>query len=203
MEPVSIIRVALPRDRPCRLLVAPERSRAVESCMGENAPLQNLLLVVKSVHHGNTAKVATAMAGVLGAEISSPEETPYTTLAGCGLVGFGSGVSYGQLHPALFDWLRGLPDAPKPTRPAFIFSTSGLPFLAKLWHWPLRRLLSRKGFSTVGEFTCRGFDTWGPLWLAGGINKKHPDQRDLKRAREFARKLASSGWLFQQATGEA
>jgi flavodoxin len=163
----------------------------------ENTSGLTSLLVVKSVHHGNTDKIAGVIAGVLGAEVSSPEETPYSSLAACGLVGFGSGVNYGQLHPALFEWLSGLPDAIKPTRPAFIFSTSGLPFLAKLWHCPLRRLLSRKGFYTVGEFTCRGFDTWGPLWLAGGLNKKHPDQRDLQRARDFAQKLASSGRLFQ------
>jgi flavodoxin len=157
----------------------------------ENTPGLTPLLVVKSVHHGNTAKIARVIAGVLGAEVSSPEETPYSSLVVCGLVGFGSGVYYGQLHPALFEWLRSLPDVPKPTRPAFIFSTSGLPFLAKLWHWPLRRLLSRKGFYTVGEFTCRGFDTWGPLWLAGGINRRHPDDRDLARAAEFALGVAN------------
>ena len=162
----------------------------------ENTPGLTSLLVVKSVHHGNTAKVARVIAGVLGAEVSSPEETPYSSLATSGLVGFGSGVYYGQLHPVLFEWLRSLPDVPKPTRPAFIFSTSGLPFLAKLWHWPLRRVLSRKGFYTVGEFTCRGFDTWGPLWLAGGLNKRHPDERDLQRAREFAGELAGSGGVF-------
>lgn len=171
--------------------------------MKESSSPQSSLLVVTSVHHGNTAKIARAMAGVLGAEVSSPEATLYTTLAGCGLVGFGSGVYYGRLHPALFDWLRGLPDTPEASQRAFIFSTSGLPFLAKLWHWPLRRLLARKGFSIVGEFTCRGFDTWGPLGLAGGLNKKHPDERDLERAREFARTLASSRQCRQQASGEA
>jgi flavodoxin len=162
----------------------------------ENTSGLNSLLVVESVHHGNTAKVARVIAGVLGAEVSSPEETPYSSLAASGLVGFGSGVYYGQLHPALFEWLSGLPDAPKPTRPAFIFSTSGLPFLAKLWHWPLRRVLSRKGFSTVGEFTCRGFDTWGPLWLAGGLNKQHPDDRDLARAAMFATGMAERARLL-------
>ena len=35
------------------------------------------LLLVKSVHHGNTAKVAAAMAGVLGAEVAAPESVPY------------------------------------------------------------------------------------------------------------------------------
>jgi len=148
------------------------------------------LLLVESVHHGNTAKVAEAMAGVLGADVAAPESVPYTSLANCSLVGFASGVFYGRMHELLFDWLRGLPDAPHGSTPAFIASTSGLPFLATLWHRPLRRLLARKGFHVVGEFACRGFDTWGPLWLAGGLNRAHPDERDLARARTFAAAMA-------------
>lgn len=70
-----------------------------------------------------------------------------------------------------------------------MFSTSGLPFFLKAWHAPLKSLLGRKGFEVVGEFSCRGFDTWGPLWLTGGLNRNHPDEMDLERAREFARKL--------------
>jgi flavodoxin len=144
------------------------------------------LILVKSVHHGNTAQVAREMAGVLGADVVGPEEIPYTSLDQYGLVGFGSGVYYGRMHEALFEWLKGLPDAPEPTRAAFVFSTSGLPFLAKLWHAPLKKLLARKGFEVVGEFACRSFDTWGPLWLTGGLNWRHPNERDLARAREFA-----------------
>ena len=150
------------------------------------------LIVVKSVHHQNTAQVAHAMAEVLGAECAAPEELPYTSLDQCRLVGFGSGVYYGRMHEALFDWLRGLPDAPEATKPAFVFSTSGLAFLAKLWHGPLKKLLARKGFEVVGEFACRGFDTWGPLWLTGGLNLRHPDERDLARAREFAGRVAGA-----------
>lgn len=148
------------------------------------------LLLVESVHHGNTATVAKAMAGVLGADVAAPESVPYTSLTTYGLLGVGSGVYYGRMHEALFDWLCGLPDAPVPRTPAFVFSTSGLPFLAMLWHWPLRRLLARKGFRVVGEFACRGFDTWGPLWLTGGLNRSHPDARDLARAALFAAHMA-------------
>lgn len=148
------------------------------------------LLLVESVHHGNTARVAQAMAGVLGAEVAAPESTPSNSLSDYGLVGFGSGVYYGRMHEALFDWLRALRDAPVTSIPAFVFSTSGLPFLTPLWHAPLRRVLARKGFGVVGEFACRGHDTWGPLWLAGGLNRAHPDERDFARARKFAAAMA-------------
>jgi flavodoxin len=151
------------------------------------------LILVKSVHHQNTAQVARVMAGVLGADVAGPEELPYTNLDQYDLVGFSSGVYYGRMHEALFEWLNGLPDASEPTKPAFVFSTSGLPFLAKLWHAPLKKLLARKGFEVVGEFSCRGFDTWGPLWLTGGLNWRHPDEHDFRRAREFAGRVVGAG----------
>ncbi|MFM7291961.1 MAG: flavodoxin family protein [Planctomycetia bacterium] len=144
------------------------------------------LILCKSVHHGNTAKVAKAMAGVLGAEIAAPEAVPYTSLQDRPLVGFGSGVYYGRMHDGLHEWLQGLPESPGAMTPAFVFSTSGLPRLAWFWHRPLRRLLARKGFHIVGEFSCGGHDTWGPLGLTGGLNRTHPDERDLERARAFA-----------------
>ena len=41
----------------------------------------------------------------------------------------------------------------------------------------------------LGEFGCRGFDTFGPFKLAGGIAKGHPDALDLEEARKFYRSL--------------
>ena len=154
------------------------------------------LILCKSVHHGNTARVARAMADALGeaAVMAAPEDVSPTSLGDYGLLGLGSGVFYGRMHPVLEEWVCGLPEVPERTMPAFVFSTSGLPFLARLWHWPLKRLLARKGVDVVGEFACRGFDTWGPLWFAGGLNRKHPDDRDLARAREFAGRLGRAAY---------
>ena len=117
------------------------------------------VILCKSVHHGSTAKVAGVMAAALQAEVVSPEEFPYTSLESVELLGVGSGVYYGRMHSALFEWLRGLPDTTTATCPAFVFSTSGLPFLFKLWHAPLIRELSRKGFEVMGDFHCRGHDS--------------------------------------------
>jgi hypothetical protein len=44
----------------------------------------------------------------------------------------------------------------------------------------------------IGEFACRGFDSWGPLFLIGGLNRHHPDARDLEQARQFARRLLTT-----------
>jgi len=149
------------------------------------------LIVYKSVHHRNTARVAGQMAGVLGADACSPAECPRGRLAGVDLLGIGSGVYYGRVHDELWRWVRDLPEAHSGRPRVFIFTTSGLPFLARVWHWPLKRVLAEKGYEVSGEFACRGFDTWGPLWLTGGLNRSHPDERDLRRAREFAARVAA------------
>ena len=147
---------------------------------------EHCLILCKSIHHGNTVKVAEAVGAVLHADVVAPEHVPYAMLSQTRLTGFASGVYYGRMHEALFAWLRGLPDAATPSMPAFLFSTSGLPWLSWLWHRPLRRLLARKGFHIVGEFSCGGYDTWGPLWFTGGLNRSHPNQHDLRRAEAFA-----------------
>jgi hypothetical protein len=41
----------------------------------------------------------------------------------------------------------------------------------------------------VGDFSCNGWDTWGPLKLVGGTNKGRPNEQDLQEARVFARGL--------------
>lgn len=46
-----------------------------------------------------------------------------------------------------------------------------------------------RGFSVVGEFSCKAWDTWGPLKLVGGTNKGGPNADDLEEARVFARGL--------------
>ncbi|MFM7034329.1 MAG: flavodoxin family protein [Planctomycetia bacterium] len=148
------------------------------------------LIVCKSVHHQNTAKIARAMADVLGAECVSPNECSYEKLASCKILGLGSGVYYGRVHDELWQWVRDMPEKYTENLSVFIFTTSGLPVLAKLWHWPLKSALMNKGYEVMAEFSCRGFDTWGPLWLTGGLNKTHPDERDIQQARDFAGKLS-------------
>lgn len=147
------------------------------------------LILCMSVHHQNTAKVALAIADVLHAEICRPDDVPYARLDEYDLIGLGSGIYFGRFHAVLRRWVRGLPAVPLHGRRAFVFSTSGLSGLWRVWHRPLKVSLARKGVDVVGEFHCRGFESFGPLWLMGGIHRRHPDGRDLQLAAEFAKGL--------------
>ncbi|MCQ4210835.1 flavodoxin domain-containing protein [Streptomyces longispororuber] len=148
----------------------------------------NALIVCTSVSHGNTRRVAGAMAQVLDAKVVPPEEADPAEVAAAGLVGFGSGVFYGRLHPRLTAFVRALPDG---RGRAFVFATSGLPELPLMpFARPSAQLLAGKGYEvTESPFSCRGFDTWGPFKVVGGLHKGRPGDADLAAARAFAERL--------------
>jgi len=52
-----------------------------------------------------------------------------------------------------------------------------------------RKRLGSKGFEVIVSSSCRGFDTVGPFWFIGGINRRRPNDHDLDRAAAFATSL--------------
>jgi flavodoxin len=146
------------------------------------------MIVCVSASHGNTARVANVIGQVLQAPVVAPDDVEPAELDACELVGFGSGVFNMDLHSRLREFVASLPARDRGR--AFVFTTSGLP------EPPFRRYLRRfanalenKGFSVADTFACRGFDTWFPFRIVGGINKSHPDTADLDAARRFAEDL--------------
>ncbi|MEU8579606.1 flavodoxin family protein [Streptomyces abikoensis] len=147
------------------------------------------VIVCTSVSHGNTRRIADVMGRVLDARVVEPERIDAAELATYDLVGFGSGIFTQNVHPRLRGFVESLPEDGR-YRKAFVFTTSGLPEPPFRPHSrPLARLLERKGFEVSGTFQCRGYDTWLPFKLVGGIRKGRPDAGDLQAARAFAEGL--------------
>ena len=142
------------------------------------------LIICYSYHHKNTEKIASVFAKTLDAEVKTPLEVDPNGLSDYDLVGFGSGISFGNHYKELLDLADKLPAVTQ--KKVFIFSTSGQTNNQPKFHKKLREALQSKGFNIVGEFNCAGFDTYGALKIFGGIQKGHPDEDDLKQAEAFA-----------------
>jgi flavodoxin len=147
------------------------------------------LIIYVSIHHGNTERVAKVMANVLGTDLLPVKQVDARMLEQYDLIGFGSGIYFGRHHKSLLDFVGKLPMLKD--KKAFIFSTSGL---GKIWFFhdfdkPLKKRLQRRGFDIIGEFSCRGLDTYRITKLVGGINRGRPNAQDLQRAEDFARAL--------------
>ena len=151
------------------------------------------LIIYISVHHANTEKIAKVMANTLDATLLEVKQANASMLEQYDLIGFGSGIYFGKHHESLLDFVDKLPVLRN--KKAFVFSTSGL---GKIWFIhnfdkPLREKLQRKGFDIIGEFSCRGLDTYRATKLVGGINKGRPNAEDLRQAEDFASGLKNSG----------
>ncbi len=53
----------------------------------------------------------------------------------------------------------------------------------------VKRIADERNCHCLGVFYCKGFDTFGPFKLVGGINKNRPNAEDMERALRFYRGL--------------
>jgi flavodoxin len=138
-----------------------------------------------SVHHGNTRKITEAVRERCGAELAALPCGEPPDLGAYELVGFASGIymsAFGRPMIELIDRLPGLDG-----KECFTMYTSGaasgkldLAFVQKL---------EGKGAHVAGRFNCRGFDTFGPFKLIGGLRRGHPNNEDIEAAVSFCEKL--------------
>lgn len=147
------------------------------------------LIIYKSEHHMNTEKIARAMGKVLDATLIDPENVTNDVLVKYDLIGFGSGIYNGKFHPDLIKFIEKFPSVDG--KKAFIFATSGIREIP-LFNSFIKRLankLKEKGFSLIGTFNCRGWDTNWILKYIGGLSKGRPNEKDIEDAKKFAEKL--------------
>jgi flavodoxin len=163
-----------------------------ENGTGEAEAVRSLV-VVCSYHHKNTEKIARAIAAVLGAPVTTPQQATPDEVAEYDLVGFGSGIYSATFHASLLDLADALPQVDN--KKAFLFSTYGAPAVAaggnfvKNNHSQIREKLQAKWYLVIGEFGCAGWNTNSFLNYFGGLNKGRPDGGDLKNAEAFAREM--------------
>ena len=133
-----------------------------------------------SSHHGNTRKVAQAMAREIGAELLDATARQDVCLEDCDCVGLASGLYFGKFQAGVLRFARQyLPEG----KPVFFVSTCGM--LRPGYTGAVERIAREKGCPVLGRFSCPGYDTFGPFRLVGGIAKGRPDSQDLERARSF------------------
>ena len=139
------------------------------------------IICYSSRRHGNTRKMVEAMAREGELIAAAPRDFQ---LEDCGCIGFASGIYFGKFHPSVLDWARRHLSQGKPV--SFVCTYGGSQGSGTQ---ALQALAAERGCPVLGEFGCRGYDTFGPSKLAGGIAKGRPNEADLAAARAFYRDL--------------
>lgn len=142
-------------------------------------------IIYKSVHRGNTRKIAEAMAESLEADLFDLDDIKKDIIKEYDLIGFGSGIYYYRPHKKIRKFVEELDNVKN--KKAFHFSTSGD---GKYNEW-LEKNLSKKGFDVIGEFHCKGYYAYSIKGIISrkGLNKGKPDEKDLKNAMKLADSL--------------
>lgn len=145
------------------------------------------IVIYESIHHNNTEKIAKILADEIDAELVNVRNFAdyHKNLDDHDSVGSGSGIYYGKTHKNIKKFIETTEHVDN--QKTFIFTTSGRS--KDEYNEKFENLLSSKGFNVIANFTCKGFDTFGPFKLVGGINKGRPNEKDLANAKSFAKSL--------------
>ena len=93
-------------------------------------------------------------------------------------IGFASGIYFSKFHQTILKFAsENLPENKK----VFMICTYG----GNAAYKSLEVILKEKKTDIIGKFGCKGYDTFGPFKLVGGIAKGHPDEKDLEAAVSF------------------
>jgi len=136
-----------------------------------------------SQHHGNTKKLLDAIKNLGDIKLINVVECKETDLSDYDLIGFASGIYFNKFSKAVTKFARNnLPDK----KPVFLIYTYGV---KSNYTKEMKQIIEDKSCRLIGTYGCRGYDTFGPLKLIGGIAKGHPDENDVKGAIELFRKI--------------
>ena len=137
-----------------------------------------------SRHHGNTLKVLKAMGQMGETDFVDVTAGHDVHLEDYSCIGFASGIYGFEVHKAVVEFARQ--HLPRGKQVFFVYTYGGIKGTGAK---ALEIVAREKDCTILGEFSCKGYDTFGPFKIVGGIAKGHPDQTDLEQAKAFYQKI--------------
>jgi flavodoxin len=139
-------------------------------------------IIFASVHHGNTRKIVEKIARNNDVDLIDATQVKEKDLSEYDRIGFASGIYYGKFHQSVLNFASvNLPEY----KEVFLICTYG----GSAAYQSIETIIKDKHCNVIGKFSCKGYDTFGPFKLVGGIAKGHPNEKDLTAAMEFYQSL--------------
>ena len=139
-------------------------------------------IVYASVHHGNTEKIVKSIAEERQVALIDAVKQSDADLSSYDMIGLASGIYFSKFHQSILGFAeKNLQNDKR----VFLICTYG----GSANYKSIEQILDRKHSTVIGKFGCKGYDTFGPFKLVGGIAKGHPDEKDIKNAVEFVKGL--------------
>ena len=137
-------------------------------------------IVYASTHHGNTKKLVDAIAKENEITLIDAVKQKSADLNEFDMIGFASGIAYGKYYQPLLSFMEGsLPE----NKRVFFIHTAGDP--RENQNAAAKAIADARHCDCLGTYFCKGFDTYGPFKIIGGIAKGHPTEEEIKGAVQF------------------
>ena len=144
------------------------------------------VIIYASKHHGNTKKVCERLADQCNVTLVEASEVsdsfPWDDYD---LIGFASGIAFKKFYEPVNN-AAGLISAGKKAFYIYTCAANDQDFSENI-----RGIVESRGAKSIGTYGCKGFNTFGPLKLIGGMNKKNPTEDELAAAFQFYRSIES------------
>ena len=137
------------------------------------------LIVYGSRHHGNTERMVRYLAGRLKIELVNAEAGEIADFAAYDLIGFASGMDFGKFYPSVTNLAGQLPVGKD------IYALYTCARDHENYGLEIKEIARQQGCRWLGKYGCKGWNTYGPWNLIGGINKNHPSKEKLISAEQF------------------
>ena len=144
-------------------------------------------IVFASRHHGNTRKMVEKIAEKLDVKLINALQEKNVDLSAYDFIGFASGIDFGTFYDCIYQWMKQ--NLPEKKRVFFLYTCARL---SSRITQTMRTEASKKGTLILGEYGCKGFNTYGPWKLIGGMNKNHPTEKECDEAVRFVKMICEN-----------
>lgn len=141
-------------------------------------------IIYESKHHGNTKKVCEGIVRECKVKlIEAQNVTENFEWDDYDLIGFASGIAYKKFYEPVNKAAEMLP----PGKKVFFIYTCAKN--DKDFSNDIKNIVIRNGCECLGSYGCKGFNTYGPLKLIGGMNKSNPSENEINEAIKFVKEI--------------
>ena len=142
--------------------------------------MKKAVIVYASTHHGNTRKLVDAISEKYPVALIDATAEKQTDLSQYDLIGFASGIDFGRFYAPVEAFLKN--NLPRNKQVFFLYTCA---MDREGFTKNMAEEAREKGSEILGTYGCRGFNTYGPWKLIGGMNRGHPNEKELAGAVRF------------------
>lgn len=142
------------------------------------------VIIYASTHHGNTYKLVKAISDKHNIDLIDATKQSAADLQSYDVIGFASGIDFGKFYEVVENFAR---DHLPFKKQVFFLYTCAMD--REGFTDSIREIAAQKEAVVLGEYGCKGYNTYGPWKVIGGMNKKHPTKDDIALALKFFESL--------------